>query len=423
MTPAARIQAAIELFREIDEGAEPADRAAAAFFRRRRYAGSKDRAAVGELVWAALRDRGRLTWRAGSGADARRLLIAHVAQARTADEVRALFSGAPFGPAPLTAEEEPLLLPAAGDAPDWAVANLPPWLEPPLRERFGADFLAEAEALNRRAPLDLRVNLLKTAREPVLRRFAEEGVAAQPTPFSPLGVRLPGRDRLERHPFVDGGLVEVQDESSQLAALLTDAQPGQQVLDFCAGAGGKALALAGQMLNRGQIYACDVSRRRLEAARPRLERAGARNVQLRPIRSEQDPWLDGFRERLDRVLVDAPCSGSGRWRRDPHARWRFGPDDLARAVELQARLLDSAARLVRPGGRLVYAVCSLLPAEGEAQVEAFLGRRPDFAPRPAAGIWRGFAPGEPPPGTGPWLVLTPARSGTDGFFVAILEKS
>jgi 16S rRNA (cytosine967-C5)-methyltransferase len=234
---------------------------------------------------------------------------------------------------------------------------------------------------------------------------------------------LSGRERLERHPFVEAGLVEVQDEGSQIAALLLEAEPGQQILDLCAGAGGKALALAGQMLNRGQIYATDAARRRLDAARPRLDRAGARNVQLRAIRSEEDPWLDQFRDRLDRVLVDAPCTGVGRWRREPDARWRLTPDDLARATALQARLLDAASRLVKPGGRLVYVVCSPLPAEGERQIEAFLERRPDFAPLAAADAWRRTLAGEPPQDASPWLLLSPARTKTDGFFAAILHRA
>jgi 16S rRNA (cytosine967-C5)-methyltransferase len=177
------------------------------------------------------------------------------------------------------------------------------------------------------------------------------------------------------------------------------------------------------MLNRGQIYATDTARRRLDAARPRLERAGARNVQLRAIRSEEDPWLDQFRDRLDRVLVDAPCTGTGRWRREPDARWRLAPEDLARAAATQGRLLDAAARLVKPDGRLVYVVCSLLPAECERQIEAFLARRPDFAPLPVAEIWRRTLDGEPPADGSPWLLLSPARTGTDGFFAAILRRA
>lgn len=422
MTPAARVQAAIDLIREIEQGGEPADRTVAEFFRRRRYAGSKDRAEVTALVYAVLRARGRLAWRAGEQAEARRLVIAHLAQSLPADEVRALFSGARFGPAPLTPEEEPLLAPPQGVPPDWAIANVPSWLEPELRERFGGDFLDEAAALNERAPLDMRVNLLRASREPVLRRFAEEGIDAEPTRFSPVGVRLRSRERLERHPFFDAGLVEVQDEGSQLAALLVDAQPGHQVLDLCAGAGGKSLALAAQMLNRGQIYATDVARRRLDAARPRLERAGVRNVQLHAIRSETDPWLDQFAGRLDRVLIDAPCSGSGRWRRDPEARWRLTPMDLERAVDLQDRLLQAGARLVRPSGRLIYAVCSLLPTEGERRIEAFRASRPDFALLPPAEVWSEAIGGACPDGGAPWLTLTPQRHGCDGFFVAILQK-
>jgi len=227
-------------------------------------------------------------------------------------------------------------------------------------------------------------------------------------------------------PFRDG-LVEVQDEGSQLVALLADARPGMRVVDFCAGAGGKTLAMAAAMGNKGHIVACDVLRGRVDRAAARLARAGVHNVERRGLSTERDPWVKRHARSFDRVLVDAPCSGVGTWRRNPDAKWRFTKDDLAAVIDLQRRILDSAARLVKPGGRLIYATCSLLPSENAAQVMSFAKDHPDFALRPVAAVWADtigrMADGAVSPGADRLLQLTPATHGTDGFFVAVLERS
>ena len=282
--------------------------------------------------------------------------------------------------------------------------ELPDWLMPRLQARFGARFEAEMGALSEPAPLDLRVNLLKATREQARLALREEGLEAEPTPLSPWGLRLSGRHAVTSGAAFRQGLVEPQDEGSQLVAALVDARPGMRVVDWCAGAGGKTLALAMMMQNRGRLIACDISAGRLANAVRRLRRAGAHNVEHQVI-SAGDKWRKRHVASFDRVLVDAPCSGTGRWRRSPDARQRLSERGLAEMAERQAAILDEAAILVRNHGRLVYATCSLLTEENEAQVSAFLSRHPDFAR------------------AGPDLVLTPAQHGTDGFYAAVLERA
>jgi 16S rRNA (cytosine967-C5)-methyltransferase len=302
------------------------------------------------------------------------------------------------------------------------VANdLPEWLAPYLERVFGKGLEHEMTALNGPAPTDLRVNLLKADRETARRALAAEGVAARPTPLSPVGLRLHERVPLGNLAAFKQGLVEVQDESSQIAALLADARHGMRVVDFCAGAGGKTLALAAGMNNRGKLVACEVSQRRLDRAARRLRRAGVANVERRALSGERDKWVKRHAGSFDRVFVDVPCLGTGTWRRNPDAKWRMTPDDLAELVERQQQILCSAARLVRPGGRLIYATCSLLREEDEAQAEAFLVATPDFSLLPVARVWEETIGGASPGGED-YLRLTPARHGTDGFFVAIFAR-
>ena len=304
-----------------------------------------------------------------------------------------------------------------------AVANdVPEWLEPYLERVFGKSLEREMAALNASAPIDLRVNLLKTDRETARRALAAAGVRTEPTPWSPIGLRLAERMPLSGLTAFKDGLFDVQDEGSQIAALLAGARPGMRVVDFCAGAGGKTLALAAGMANRGKLVACDVSARRLERAARRLRRAGVGNVERRTLASERDKWVKRHAGGFDRVFVDVPCLGTGTWRRNPDAKWRSRPEDLAELVERQQQILRSAARLVRPGGRLVYATCSLLREEDEAQSEAFLADAPDFSLVPAARAWEETIGGNSPGGED-YLFLTPARHGTDGFFVAVFERS
>jgi 16S rRNA (cytosine967-C5)-methyltransferase len=296
--------------------------------------------------------------------------------------------------------------------------EVPDWLLPRLIARFGDHLAQEMAALAQPAPLDLRVNPLKGDRNKARAALAAEGWQAEPTPLSPWGLRIQGRRPVTAGPAFQSGLVEIQDEGSQLVALITGAEPGMRVVDWCAGAGGKTLALAAMMRNRGQIIACDVSAPRLDAAVRRLRRAGVHNVE-RHLLEPGDKWAKRRAGAFDRVLVDVPCTGTGTWRRNPDARQRLNEADLHELLPRQAGILHTAQSLVRKGGRLVYATCSLLAEENEAQVTAFLHSHPDFAIVPASQAW---PPGTPSPATGDFLFLTPARNNTDGFFSAVLER-
>ncbi|MGA9868682.1 MAG: RsmB/NOP family class I SAM-dependent RNA methyltransferase, partial [Acetobacteraceae bacterium] len=290
---------------------------------------------------------------------------------------------------------------------------------PRLAARFGSALAVEAAALTAPAPLDLRTNLLKTTREEARAALAAEGVEAVPTALSAWGLRVAERRSITGGAAFQAGLIEIQDEGSQVIAALADARPGMRVADLCAGAGGKTLAMAMTMDNRGYLLACDVSTRRLESAVVRLRRAGVSNVE-RHVQVPGDKLAKRRAGGFDRVLVDAPCTGTGTWRRNPDARLRLTEQDLVELVVKQRAILDTGAKLVRAGGKLIYATCSLLPEENEAQVIAFLARHPDFAPIPPERAWN--LPG-PVPTLGGFLALTPARHGTDGFFAAVLRKA
>ncbi len=441
MTPGARIQAAIELLGRIEAAPVPAERIVTAYHRERRYMGSKDRRAVGDLVYATLRGQARLDWwldRAGADGDgpdrSRRVVLAALVliEGRGAEELAGLCDGA-YAPAPLDAGERALVDALSGRGltdpaqPPWIAGECPEWLWPEFEAGFGAAAADELAALIAPASLDLRVNTLKGDQAAARAALAEAGIAAAPTPLSPLGLRVAGRPGLSAGRAFESGLVEVQDEGSQLVAILTDARPGMAVADFCAGAGGKTLALAASMGNEGPLSALDTDQRRLDQAARRIKRAGARNVTRQRLVGAD--WLAHRAGVFARVLVDAPCSGSGAWRRQPDARWRLSPEKLAGYRETQAQILAQAAPVVAGGGRLVYATCSLLPSENEAQVAGFLDARPDFAVLPMDRIWAetivplgGPAAPEPTPFSGPFLQLTPARHGCDGFFAAAFER-
>ena len=386
MRPAAHVQAAIELLDEIIESARrsgaAADSLIARYFKNRRYAGSKDRRAVRALVFRAIR-------RAGDPPVSGRAALLGVAEDEPA--LRALFDGSPHAPAPVAEGETSS---PAGIAPQWLLDRFDPILD-----------ASELPALLERAPLDLRVNRLKAARNEV------SLPGAAPTPWSPIGLRLPEGSQVEATQAWSAGLVEVQDEGSQLICLACEAPPGGLVVDLCAGAGGKTLALAAEMGNEGRVVAADTDRGRLSRMRPRLGRAGAAPVETRLLDPGREAGaLADLAGAADLVLVDAPCSGTGTWRRNPETRWRMTAERLAALTALQARLLDLAADLVRPGGRLVYAVCSLLAEEGRGQASGFSARRSAFVSEPLS------MPAGRPAGEG--VILTPSRDGTDGFFVA-----
>ncbi|MEA3002981.1 MAG: rRNA (cytosine967-C5)-methyltransferase [Sphingomonadales bacterium] len=389
MLPAARIQAAIEILDQVigaaRDGGPAADTLIARYFATRRYAGSKDRRAVRELVYRAIRGAAE---RPDSGR------AAMLAVAAEEPELLASFDGSPHGPVP----PEPDELRAPGDP-----SPVPAWLVGRLDPAIAAD---ELPALLGRAPLDLRVNRLKGSREEALAQLPE----AASTPLSPLGLRLPDGFRVEEAGAWQSGLVEIQDEGSQLLSLACAAAPGMTVLDLCAGAGGKTLALAAEMANRGRLAASDTDRSRLSRMAPRLQRAGATIVEPRLLDPGRErAALDDLAGAVDLVLVDAPCSGTGTWRRNPELRWRLTPERLDRFVRIQASLLDLAGALVRPGGHIVYAVCSTLTNEGRRQAESFSGRSAMVPEEIAIGFGRAAGPGR---------LLTPGHDGTDGFFVA-----
>ena len=372
-----------------------------------------------ELCHANLRHRARLGWwleRRGRRDTPRNRLLAWLAlgQGKTPEQVKPLVGG-------LTGPELALLTGLQGgqiahpDMPEELALECPSWAVGPLRQRFGEGFAAEMAATLLPPPLDLRVNPVKASRAAALRNLKGLGLAAEATRLAPHGIRVGERFSLGRLAGLKTGEIEIQDEGSQLVALLVDARPGERVVDFCAGAGGKTLAIAAQMQNTGRLVACDVNAARLLRAAERLRRAAVHNVETRVLASETDRWIKRHKGGFDRVLVDAPCSGTGTWRRNPDARWRAPDLGLPALVALQARILTSAARLVKPGGRLVYATCSLLVEENEDQVAAFLAAHPGFRTVPLALAAPHLA------GLGEHLSLSPARHGTDGFFAAVLQ--
>jgi 16S rRNA (cytosine967-C5)-methyltransferase len=441
MTPGARLAAAIELTGLVlAERGRPADQAVSGYMRGRRYIGGGDRREISRLVYAVLRRYGQLVWwiaevLPGAGADARKLVLAAAALGTPrmpADEIAAACDGGTHRPDPLTPEEATLL--AALDHAGFAdprqdpatQANCPGWLWEKFIARFGAAAADELAALDTTAGVDLRVNTIKTDREGAQAALAEAGLTAAPTPFSPVGLRLPERAPVLGTRAWREGLIELQDEASQLAALLTDARPGMAVLDYCAGVGGKTLALAATMQNHGRLVAADIEPDRLNRAFGRCERAGASLPELVPLDAGAGAdFRRGERDVFDRVLLDVPCSRTGLWRRSPEARWRLTEEELRGFVVTQREILQQVAALVKPGGRLVYATCSLLAEENEARLAGFMTEHGGFRPVPVAEVWDAAVKTPPPAGIegDRWLTLTPARHGTDGFFVGILERA
>ncbi len=424
MIPAARLQAAIEILDGLDKTAQPADGYLRDWARSHRFAGAKDRAAITERVYSALRHRASLAWRM-NGTDGRALVIASLlVQNETLDRIAQLFNGEGHAPPPLSDAERAALDAAPhGEPPAHVRGEYPIWLEPELLRTFGKDLPDEMRAMNARASVDLRVNTLRAARDDMLEGVRSLNVDAQRTPFSPVGLRIAsaeGLGALQRTQFFQTGAFEFQDESSQLVAQLCAVKPGQSVLDLAAGAGGKSLALAALMRNQGEILAFDIDPKRLKQLPPRARRAGASIIRIADTRGGP-AWGKG---KFDLVLVDAPCSGSGTWRRSPEQKWRLTPDRLREHMNLQSWLLDDGARHTRPGSRLVYATCSLLACENEDICEAFLERNPDFRPVSAANAWTEAGLSTPPPqGVGEYFRASPYRTATDGFFACIIQRA
>ncbi|ABA05398.1 tRNA and rRNA cytosine-C5-methylase [Nitrobacter winogradskyi Nb-255] len=431
MTPSARLSAAIEVIEAIDNQRIPAAKALKEWGTAHRFAGSGDRAAISGLVYDVLRRQASSAWIMDDDTPRARLLgTLKLERGINTDAIASLCDGGRFAPEPLTeGERQALASRSLGDAPAHIAGDYPQWLDVYLDEAFGDDRAAEAAAMACRAPLDLRINTLKAKRDKVLGSLQHLGVTA--TPWSPLGLRIMlGADA--RNPGIQAeeefikGAVEVQDEGSQIAALLSGARPGEQVIDLCAGAGGKTLTLAAMMQGRGRLIATDRDKRQLAPIHERLSRAGVHNAEVRTPKGEDDPLSD-IRASADLVLIDAPCTGTGTWRRNPDAKWRMRPGALDIRLKDQAEVLDRASALVKPGGRVVYITCSVLPQENSGQIRKFIGRHPDFSvipPSPTASVlWDRtddflaavYASDE-------GLLMTPRRTGTDGFFVSILTK-
>jgi 16S rRNA (cytosine967-C5)-methyltransferase len=431
MTPAARLSAAIELIDIIEAQRAPAAQALKEWGTSHRFAGSGDRAAIAGLVWDVLRRRASSAWVMDDDAPRSRVLgMLKVERGLDADAISALCDGGRFAPRPLTeAERSALTMRSPDDAPAPVAGDYPEWLDPYLAKVFGEDRAAEAAAMASRAPLDLRVNTLKAKREKMLASLKHLG--AHETPWSPTGLRIElGADA--RNPGIHAeedfikGLVEVQDEGSQLAALLSAAKPGEQVIDLCAGAGGKTLALAAMMQGKGRLIATDHDKRQLAPIHERLSRAGVHNAEVRTPKGESETLAD-IRASADLVLIDAPCTGTGTWRRNPDAKWRMRPGALEIRIKDQIEVLDRAHPMVKPGGRIAYITCSVLSEENSEQVQAFIARHPEFAIVPpeetASVLWDKAdafteAALKLPEG---WL-MTPRRTGTDGFFMSVLKR-
>ena len=418
MHPKALVDLSTELLRAVLKLDQPADGVVSAFFRQHRALGSRERHALAETAYTVLRQR---------------LLFQNLAQSGTGPLERRLvllaWQGTPNYLLAATEAHEQAWLdkirqidPAT--LPEKQRHNLPDWLAAPLKDTLGDDFWPLVQALNEAAPLDLRVNVLKAKRDEVRQALADAGLAAEPTPHSPWGLRLQGKPALHKLDVFTQGLVEVQDEGSQLLALITDAKRGEMVVDFCAGAGGKTLALGAAMRNTGRLYAFDVSGHRLDALKPRLARSGLSNVHPAQIAHERDDRIKRLAGKIDRVLVDAPCSGLGTLRRNPDLKWRQSPKAVEELQAKQTAILASAARLLKPGGRLVYATCSLLAAENEAVAEAFTAANAtQFEVLPALQALEAARVEAPAPlVAGPYLRLWPHRHQTDGFFAAVWQK-
>jgi 16S rRNA (cytosine967-C5)-methyltransferase len=444
MTPAARLAAAIEVFADIDARRRPAADVLKDWGLSHRFAGSADRAAIAGLVYDALRRKASSAWLMGAQTPRAALIgMLHRERGLDAEAIATLCSGARFAPPPLSdAEHGALSSDALAGAPAWAVGDYPEWLDPHLARVFGADRTAEGAALATRAPLDLRVNTLKAERDDVVPKLAHLG--AEPTQWSPIGLRIRlGADAknpaIHAEPPFRKGEIEVQDEGSQLAALLTGARPGEQVVDLAAGAGGKTLALAAMMDNSGQIYATDSDKRQLAPIHERLARAGVRNVQVRTPRGVPPDssaasgaglgWgLGDLSGKADLVVIDAPCTGTGTWRRNPDAKWRVRPGALGERIKEQAALLDRAVPLLKPHGRIAYITCSVLAEENGDQVRDFIGRCSEFVvenPAETAKALgeRAYLFTHAALISAEGLQMTPRRTDTDGFFVSLLRRS
>ncbi|KLN62659.1 hypothetical protein WH96_02225 [Kiloniella spongiae] len=424
----------LAVLEEATNSDSPIDRALASHFSNiKGRLTPRDHDRIRDMVWGVVRRYRRLLWWLeinGQTPQVRKLLLADLVltHGKNVQDITHFCKGGGGYLKRLTDSEARALSAMDGKRladetmPEAVTLECPAWAEKGLREVFGDRFTVEIEALRQPAPLDIRVNPFKGNRDELIPRLEKAGCKVEKLDWLPYGLRITDAGRKAHLPFYERGEFEIQDAGSQVLAAMVAVEPGQRVIDFCAGAGGKTLALAAEMNNRGQLIAADVHNKRLARAALRLKRAGVFNAERKVLGSERDPWVKKNKGKFDRVLVDAPCSGIGSWRRAPDSKWRRDEKDLEELVALQESILTSAARLVKPGGRLVYATCSLLPVENEDQVAKLLRSRPDFKLVPVKGIWAEKMPTSMPEAMGDMLRLSPATNDTDGFFAAVLER-
>lgn len=433
MKQAARIEASIEVIDSVlAEDTIPADSLLTTYFRNRRYIGSQDRKAIAELFYQILRHKIILaaiwhlvtTKKIVTGRDLMLVGLVYL-QKQTPEIIADYFSGDAYGPRRLSVREQDFVMNLSTfstnlltEAEQW---NVQAWQLQELKNNFGEDSYSLLEALNQQAPFDLRVNTLTTTRQTVQKRLEQEEIKALPGRYSPVALRLTDRRPLGKHPLWIDGSIEVQDEGSQLITYLVDAKPGQSVWDYCAGAGGKTLAIAALMLNQGRIIATDTVDWRLQRSRERFQRAGVHNVECHVLDETTNKWVKRQQGKFDRVLIDVPCSGSGTWRRNPDLKWRLQESSFQDLLTTQAQILSKAAKLVKAGGRLIYSTCSLFPSENMMQVQRFLNENPEFSLIPISEIWQQVLPG-PCPTTDAALQLRPDINQVDGFFVAVMQR-
>lgn len=435
MHHAARMAAAIELLNECETSwasarPMPADILINYYFKSRRYIGSHDRGAIAELVYFIIRHRATLLWWAERNGQkgARALVIAAgmLQYKHTLIDMHNYCNGDHFSPAKLSPDEvtfakaleDNALIHA--DMPDYVSLNYPQWMEDDLHASLGENWKEELKALNTEAPVDLRTNTLLATRDELIAALRTEDYDVEPTPHSPIGVRMKQRAPIFTSPCFKRGWFEMQDEGSQIVALLAPVKSGDKVIDFCAGAGGKTLAIAATMKNKGRILAWDTSQKRLDQMKPRLARAKVDNVQRHVLVSENDAFLKRHKDSANVVVIDAPCSGSGTWRRNPDLKWRFRKSDLEEILAIQKRILESACRLVKRGGHLLYITCSLLQSENDKAIAAFLTQQKNFRVAEPEKVWSNFS--HQMMGQDGAFRLTPHKDGTDGFFATLLQR-
>ena len=432
MTPGARLAAAIDVFTTIESERRPAADALKSWGVAHRFAGSGDRAAIAGLVYDALRRRASSAFLMGTDTP-RAILLGMLKRERglATEAIAKLADGSQYAIETLRADESGRLDAAdISGAPAYVAGDYPEWLDPHFTRAFGDDRAEEGAALASRAPLDLRINTLVADRDKAAAMLSD--LKPEPSRWSPWGLRIrlaaeAKSPAIHAEPAFLKGMIEVQDEGSQLAALFSGAKPGEQVVDLCAGAGGKTLALAAMMQNKGQIFATDDDKRRLAPIHDRLKRSGARNVQVRTPKSVGGE-IDDLKGKIDLVLIDAPCTGTGAWRRNPDAKWRMRPGALEQRQKEQAEILDRAVPLLKAGGRIAYITCSVLDEENGQQVRAFLTRHPEFSVQPPAEVAqalgeRAFMFGKAARLSDDGILMTPRTTETDGFFVSVLRRT